>query len=487
MGTVIALLNKRCEDTTEAVSTMFSALSFKKANCYGVASSSFVRHEKSVEKLLSQKLSSNLAIGHASAKIFPEDKEQPLQIGKTFVVFEGRIFHPQIPKLRSHAFTLQTSDLTSENLKRLIRRADGDFVFVTTNYDRLIAGRDVLGARPLYYGENAILAGLASERKALWKIGIRNTKTFPPGMIAEVNRQGFKFSVAKRIVDSRPRSITIEDASKKLEQLLRKSVSDRIAGLESVAVAFSGGLDSSIIASLARKSKVNTQLIHVSLADRSETEHARRVANELEIPLHSYMYTEKDVLETIPRVLYLIEEFDPVKTSIGIPIYWIAERASQLKLKVILAGQGADELFAGYSRYVDDYVNKGGNAVSHSLLKDITNMYENNLERDSKICNFHGSELRLPFVTNRLVRFAVSLPIQLKLQPTNNTLRKLVLRRVGRNLGLPRSAFDRPKKAIQYATGINQILTRTAKNENLTVKEYLRGIYRTVFPEEDNT
>jgi asparagine synthase (glutamine-hydrolysing) len=114
-------------------------------------------------------------------------------------------------------------------------------------------------------------------------------------------------------------------------------------------------------------------------------------------------------------------------------------------------------------------------------------MYKSNLERDFKICNFHGLELRLPFVTNELVRFALSLPVELKLQPTDVTLRKLVLRDVGRNLGLPRSVVDRPKKAIQYATGVSKILGRTAKSEDLTVKEYLRKVYQTIFPRENVT
>jgi asparagine synthase (glutamine-hydrolysing) len=114
-------------------------------------------------------------------------------------------------------------------------------------------------------------------------------------------------------------------------------------------------------------------------------------------------------------------------------------------------------------------------------------MYKSNLERDFKICNFHGLELRLPFVTNELVRFALSLPVELKLQPTNNTLRKLVLRNVGRNLGLPKSVVDRPKKAIQYATGVNKILYRAAKREDLTMKEYLHRVYQTNFPKEEAT
>jgi asparagine synthase (glutamine-hydrolysing) len=153
-----------------------------------------------------------------------------------------------------------------------------------------------------------------------------------------------------------------------------------------------------------------------------------------------------------------------------------------MNLKVILAGQGADELFGGYRKYVDDYIHKGRDKAQQTIFQDVVNMYQNNLERDFKICNFNGLELRLPFTTRENVNFALSLPLELKLQPNEDTLRKLVLRTVGRNLGLPQSVVDRPKKAMQYATGVSKVLDRTAKSRNLSTKEYLNSVYQTVFP-----
>ncbi|HVO85922.1 MAG TPA: asparagine synthetase B [Candidatus Eisenbacteria bacterium] len=485
MGGLIALLDKNGEDATEAAFTMLGALSLEHADAYGIASPSIIKVEKAFEKLRCLKLRSNTVIGHAFSRILVQDKAQPLRTGDASLVFEGRIFPAQNLKCDAEIFALKVSEGETERLKKFVRETRGDFVFVLMKPERLVVGRDVLGVKPLYYGENRVFAGLASERKALWKIGIRDVNSFPPGTVAEVSKHGFRFVGAKRIVASNPTQQTIEQASRRLENLLEKSVCERTAGLEEVAVAFSGGLDSSIIAFLASRAGAHVQLVHVSLENQSETEHAKNVADELKLPIHSGTYTEKDVLETLPNVLRLIEENDPVKTSVGIPFFWMAKTAAQLRQKVVLAGQGGDELFAGYRRYVDDYISKGPEKVQQTIFQDITEMHKNNLERDVKICNFHGIELRLPFATYEMAKFALSLPLELKLQPTQNTLRKLVLRQVGHNLGLPQSVIDRPKKAVQYTTGVNKVLESLARRNKQSLMEYLTRVYQTVLNKDD--
>jgi len=108
-------------------------------------------------------------------------------------------------------------------------------------------------------------------------------------------------------------------------------------------------------------------------------------------------------------------------------------------------------------------------------------MYEANLERDFKICNHFNIELRLPFATHSMAKFAINLPLELKIERTNNTLRKLILRRVARDLGLPEPIVDRPKRAIQYTTGINKAIKKIAKQERVSMTEYLRKVFHSTF------
>jgi asparagine synthase (glutamine-hydrolysing) len=362
-----------------------------------------------------------------------------------------------------------------------VQKANGDFTLAAAKPEKIVAARDSMGVRSLYYGENEEFAAIASERKNLWSIGITKTDSFPPGCVSIVDRTSFKFTVARKIAFTKPKQVTMQKAAHGLQRLLEHSVRERISDLKEVAIAFSGGLDSSIIASLAKKANCNVVLVHVSLQNEPEIEYAKQAAEELKLPLYCQLHTEDKVTETIPKVVAAIEEHDSVKVSIGIPIHWAAEKTVEMGFNVMLAGQGADELFGGYKRYVDGYLEGGAERAEKSIFEDITQMYENNLERDSKICNQLNVELRLPFATHQMARFALSLPLELKMEQTSSTLRKLILRRVAQNLLLPPAIVNKPKKAIQYTTGINKALKRIAKQQGITIAAYLQKTYEKTF------
>ena len=111
------------------------------------------------------------------------------------------------------------------------------------------------------------------------------------------------------------------------------------------------------------------------------------------------------------------------------------------------------------------------------MFADIKRLHESNIERDEKICSFRDVELRLPFASYQIAEFATSLPIELKIERKEKSLRKLVLRKVAENMGLPESVTMKPKKAIQYATGINDALKKTAKKHKTTINEYISRLF----------
>ena len=78
----------------------------------------------------------------------------------------------------------------------------------------IAAGRDPIGVQPLYFGENKNIAGFATNRTALWKLGIENPVSFPPGNLVFVNKEGFKFKPVKTLTYTEPKSITMDDAAK---------------------------------------------------------------------------------------------------------------------------------------------------------------------------------------------------------------------------------------------------------------------------------
>jgi len=479
MGTIIALVNKKGENATEAAVAMLKILRHRSLEAYGIASPTIVKIEKSIEALQNQNVNSPVVVGHAFSKIFSWDKPQPISLEDATLVFDGRIYPTAIEIFDAEAVAKKLQQ-NHEEVKTIIKETNGDFAFAVAEPERIIAGRDVMGIRPFYFGENMDFAALASERKALWRIGIKIVKSFPPGYVVLVDRNGFKFSLVKTLSYSKAKQMTMQVAAKKLQKLLQQSMKERVSGLKEVAVAFSGGLDSSIIAYLTKNLGVAVHLIYVSLRNQPEIEHAKKAAEELELPINVHLYDEEDVEKVLSMVLWLIEEPEPIKTSIGIPFYWTAEKTAKMNFKVMLAGQGADELFGGYKRYVSDYLRCGSEKVQKTIFKDTIKMHETNFERDFKICNFHNVELRLPFAAYQIAKFATDLPVELKMEKRENGLRKLVLRRAAENLGLPQSIVKKPKRAMQYTTGVDKTLKKLSNKAGLSLKEYLQKAFYTV-------
>jgi asparagine synthase (glutamine-hydrolysing) len=413
-----------------------------------------------------------------NTKLSSYDEQHRVRLEYAVALFDGRIYSPTLGASAAEVIAkkLQKTDHVKAS-EAFLKEVEGDFSFIIAEPERIIAGRDPVGVQPLYYGENTAVAALASNRRALWKLGIDEARSFPPGHLGLVSREGFKFKPVKTLVYSPPKSVTMPKAAETLQKLLEQSVRRRVSGLKEVGVAFSGGLDSSVVAFMASKCPVNVHLIHVSLENRPETEEAKRAADELGLPLQVYLFREADVEKVVSKVVELIEEPDPVKASIGVPFYWAAEKTAEAGFKVLLAGQGADELFGGYQRYVNEYLLHGEEAVRKTMFDDMVGIHESNIERDVKICGFHDLELRLPFASFQLAEFAVALPVELKIERRAGSLRKLVLRKVAENMGLPASIVEKPKKAVQYATGINGALKKLAKKQEATVAEYIDKLF----------
>jgi asparagine synthase (glutamine-hydrolysing) len=270
-----------------------------------------------------------------------------------------------------------------------------------------------------------------------------------------------------------------------LQKLLLRSTYEGVSGLKEVAVAFSGGLDSSLVAVLAKKCNVVPHLISVGLEDHSELEYAKEAASVLDLPFCFQSYTEKDVERVLPKTLWLIEEPHFVKASIAIPIYWSAELASKLGFKVLLAGQGSDELFGGYHKYLRDYTKTGVEGVRKTIYYDVVTSYETNFQRDEQVCTYHKVKLHLPFADLDLINYGLTLPINFKIRSPVDSVRKHILRQVAKNIGLPPFIVKRHKKAIQYSTGASQALKKLAKKEKLTPRRYIKRAFRTVYQKVD--
>ncbi len=481
MGAIVAAVSKKDENVVPKVIVMLEELIHRGIDAHGIAAPNLAIVAKSIEELVSENVESGAALGHNLSRIHLRDRPQPVQGEDFSLVFEGRLFPPPHVSEVDEVMK-QLKPNPQRNAGYVIERLNGSYAFAIAYPGMVLAGRDTMGTTPLYYGENEATCAIASERKALWALGTRNVKSFPPGNLAVISAEGFSFKPVKTITRPPLESLEMETGTKRLQDLLLESTRKRVSDVERVAVAFSGGLDSSIVAVLAKMCGANVHLISVGLEGQPEVRYAEAAAEALGLPIRLQTYTMKDVSDVLPKVLWLIEEPDAVKAGVAIPIYWATEAASKLGCRVLLAGQGGDELFGGYRRYLEEYAQSGASAVQDAMYRDVALSYETNFQRDNKVCSFHKVELRLPFADREVTHFSLGLPLSLKIDSTTDPLRKRVLRRVAQSLDMPPFVVNKTKKAVQYATGVDKALRRLARGKRLTLRSMLKEVFRKVYP-----
>jgi asparagine synthase (glutamine-hydrolysing) len=472
MGALGAIVDKRGTSVVNLALTLLETLSHRGSDAFGIASSHKAAVAHSTEELRQSDLDSSTLIGYSLAKIVPQDKAQPIQNDGSALAFDGRIFPAPVKGQIQFAGEKLKGD--KDEADHFIRSVEGDYAFAVVRDDTIVVGRDAMGACPLYFGESENLCAVASERKALWTIGISETASLPPGTVAILDETGYQLKTAKTLSKPPTQELAMNAAVERLERKVRQSVKERVTDAREVAVAFSGGIDSSVVAFLANQCSVDVHLIYVTLnRQREEFHFAKQAAGALGLPFHPVTYSLEDLQDALPRVLWLIEDPNPVTTSIAVPIYWAAEQSAKLGLRVMLSGHGGDELFGGYHRYLADYSQRGLEALQTRLHDDVASAYSANFERDNKACAFHKVELRMPFADWDVVQLGLSLPPSLKIASPNDVLRKRVLRQTAQRLGIPKFIAEKPKKAIQYSTGVNRAIKTLAKAEGLTPKKFV--------------
>lgn len=360
-----------------------------------------------------------------------------------------------------------------ESIVKLIPELDGDYAFAAYDGKDLVAVRDPVGVKPLYYGSNNDYFGFASERKALWKVGINETHSLPPKYMIHNQKlvplparfpwqddsSKGKLNDNKDDLVTRGYVKTKNDLKNILRDSLIKSVEKRIRGLKRVGIPFSGGVDSTLLAVLCNNLGIETELYAVGSKGSPDLNFAEKVADHMHLPLHIKIVDEEVVREYTPIVLNAIEEWNVMKLGVGMTTYLAAEMGHENGLRVMLSGQGADELFAGYYRYLKFYQNKGENA-QNDLKGDVDNLYHVNLERDDKVTMANSVELRVPYLDLQIINIAMNIPMKYKINGENDQLRKCILREVALDIGVPQEIVERPKKAAQYGSGIHKILKK---------------------------
>ncbi|MEE3489322.1 MAG: asparagine synthase-related protein [Methanobrevibacter sp.] len=415
-----------------------------------------------------------IAFGHNLLSVYDtEDRQslaQPVSNGSLVLVFDGVLYNFRTirnlvqkvgveAEVKSDAEALlylidfyNKGDLLNA-IQMAQRLIDGDYTFAVWDGENLAIARDSLGVKPLFYSQTEDLCGFASIREALTQVGFSEIETLKPEHIL-FNWQDI--APAQALYEK-----IFEGDVSKIDKLLKLSVATRVEELYEVGVIFSGGVDSSYLALLLKEISENIglkiKLYAVGREGSHDIDAAKYAAKFLNLELEICEITEDMVREALPDVVRAIGDDNLMKLGVGLTTYFATKMAAEDGIKVAISGQGADELFGGYKRYLKSFVD---DTLNYDIREDISNMYHVNLERDDACSMLNSVELRLPFLDEKLVELVLNIQDNKKIVSMHDEMRKSILRKLAFEEGLDYEIAYRPKKAAQYGTGIDKILRK---------------------------
>lgn len=251
--------------------------------------------------------------------------------------------------------------------------------------------------------------------------------------------------------------------SENLEKAISKAVSMRA---ENGVTALSGGVDSALVAVLARR-----PCIAVGIADSHDLKRASHVAKETDLPLEIRTVKPSEIEEVLPLVLSLLVEPSPVDLAIATTLFFVAETAHDTGFERILTGQGADEVFGGYSRYLG----RTAEELQSTFAADFASLSRQGV-RDQTVAAYHGTWLSMPYLDKRVVCAAADIS---PVDRVREGVRKRPLREVAACYLSEETAYYE-KKAMQYGTGIWKEIKRLARQNGYqsSVSDYMHNIRR---------
>ena len=429
----------------------------------------------------------------------PTSGGQPLysKDRKLILGVNGEIYNHQIMRARyknTYEFLTQSDcevilALYRDKGKDFIEDLNGIFAFVLYDEDNdcYLVARDHIGIIPLYMGWDTYgNYYFSSELKALEGI-CRKIEVFPPGH--------YFYSKEKELKKWYARDWTMYDAVKEnissqadLRAALESAVHRQLMSDVPYGVLLSGGLDSSVISAVARKfaaHRIETNdekdawwpQLHsfaVGLVGSPDLAAAQKVADHIGTIHHEIHFTIQEGLDALRDVVYFLETYDVTTIRASTPMYLMARVIKSMGVKMVLSGEGADEIFGGYL-----YFHKAPDARSfhEETIRKLSKLHLYDCLRANKSLAAWGVEGRVPFLDKEFLDVAMRLNPEDKMAK-NGKMEKWILRKAFEDY-LPESVTWRQKEQFSDGVGYSWIDTlKRITSEAVTDEMLANATYR---------
>lgn len=368
-----------------------------------------------------------------------------------YILFDGKLFNERHNGVRDvNLFR----ELYEKHELDCFKYMDGSFVCaIVEKDDEVILARDAVGARPLFYGWDNDVFYFGSEMKALKDHVHFNIQELKPGHLFSSKNGLTPF---QPFVPELPNHEgDMQKAVMILRDLLIDAVKRRMEDVK--AIALSGGLDSSIIAAIAREIDPSITLVTgtVKSAQGPDLENAIFMAEYLGMTHHICEITDEEIENFIPQAVWYLESFDEDCISGILSNYFVSRMVKEYS-DAVLVGEGADELFGGYRLVLKNPKVKSAEQRERLAEKLLNIAYNTALRRLDRAWMANSVIYKTPFLDTRVVAFAKTIPMSWKIYGEKQ-VEKYVLREAFRDMLPPRIA-DREKLRFAMGTGMDDVM-----------------------------
>ena len=363
--------------------------------------------------------------------------------------------------------------------KKSLLELDGFFsgVIINKKTKQVFLLRDYIGKKPMFFSYDKNTKYIVSEMKALPCVNA--FQAVPKGLCT------ISGTSIQSILQYKKPNGKLKNPQEVLKNAFHDAINKRIEGIKGMkfGVFLSGGLDSTIVATLISRSALAGKVHYYYIADSKHADYRyiqilKKYLNINDENISNVDLPNETQLEgLISKVVYSIESRNPSIISNGIGSYILSKKAHKDGIKVVLTGDGADEMFLGYQS--SDIVREDTlwREKRHAFLNDL---HLTELRRIDLACMAHSIELRCPFLDKAIYDIANNLQYSDFFGESEGSLNKNILRQIFKD-ELPAEIINRKKVSFDVGSGLQKLMVEFCINKNISEKDYLKEVWHNHF------
>ncbi|MFQ5476859.1 MAG: asparagine synthase C-terminal domain-containing protein [Nitrosopumilus sp.] len=250
----------------------------------------------------------------------------------------------------------------------------------------------------------------------------------------------------------------MDKMNKTLLENIKNSISETVKE-KKIGIAFSGGVDSTLISKICSDMDYDITLLTIGFAESHDILFAKHVNEYLKYP-HHILEIDSETFPTISSKIHQTIKTENLSWNENcIAFHYVSQLANSLELDTVVTANGIDELFCGYNAYREAF-SEGESKINEVMTSKLDNELEM-MKAVNLVSSEFGVKILQPLLSSKFIEYAKTIPISEKIHDSEDLYRKHIIRKLASEVGVPELSCTKRKKALQYGSKIHKALLKT--------------------------